>query len=162
MRGYSLLNLPSSCCIRFVRNHEIDDSIDEILNEIRAGGLTFVYVDYMRLPENSKSVVDSISEILELPNGPHSEGRLWSFLDDLITCSFNLDGLVIVIDSAYQYLEQDSRNFFDLIEAFLVQFHHWVEKSKPCYLCFQMEQNSELTNVFLAAVQRTTAGKRTE
>jgi hypothetical protein len=38
---------------------------------------------------------------------------------------------------------------FDLIETFLVVFHHWYDQKKPCHLCLQMEQNDSVRRVFV-------------
>lgn len=148
MRGYSGINLSSSCCVRFVRNSEIDESFESTFDKLRSDGIDVVYIDYFAVHRNSGGIVGAISEILKLPHGPHSDDSLWSFLDDLITCSSNLCGLVIVVDTADRFLEQESASFFDLIEAFLVQVHHWQSKTKPCYLCFQLEENLALKNHF--------------
>ena len=70
------------------------------------------------------------------------------FLDDLISLSFRLNGLVIVVDNADVLMETARGDVFDLIEAFLIQFHHWFEKKKPCHLCFQMERNELIGRIF--------------
>jgi hypothetical protein len=44
---------------------------------------------------------------------------------------------------------EDSVTLFRLIEAFLIQVHHWMEKKKPCHLCFQMEPNDSLRAQFV-------------
>jgi len=49
--------------------------------------------------------------------------------------------LVIVLDNAADFLATAPTEFFDLIEAFMVQFNHWFKLNKPCHLCFQMEKN---------------------
>jgi len=71
------------------------------------------------------------------------------FLDDLITLSEQEKGIVLFIDSADMFLAQNSRGMFSLIEAFLIPVHHWMEKKKPCHLCFQMEPNDSLRAQFV-------------
>jgi hypothetical protein len=90
-----------------------------------------------------------LARALELAHAPY--GRLpWvEFLDDLITLSFRYPGLVIVVDHADILLRERPDDMFDLIEAFLTQFHHWYDKKKPCHLCFQMEQNDSVGRVFV-------------
>jgi hypothetical protein len=55
-------------------------------------------------------------------------------LDDLITLSEHEKGIVLFVDSADAFLAANSRGMFRLIEAFLIQVHHWMEKKKPCHL----------------------------
>jgi hypothetical protein len=63
------------------------------------------------------------------------------FWDDLISLAYKKFGLVIVLDNAADFLATAPAEFFDLIEAFMVQFNHWFKLNKPCHLCFQMEKN---------------------
>ena len=37
---------------------------------------------------------------------------------------------------------------FNLVEAFLIQFHHWYDQKKPCHLCFQMVEDAYVTDFF--------------
>lgn len=113
MRGYSGIHLSSSCCVRFVRNSDIDESFESTFDEMRSDAVDILYIDYLNVHQSIGGILGAISELLKLPHGPHSNDSLWSFLDDLITCSSNLNGLVIVVDAADRFLEQESRSFFD-------------------------------------------------
>jgi hypothetical protein len=42
-----------------------------------------------------------------------------------------------VVDHADSLLRERPDDMFDLIEAFLTQFHHWYDQKKPCHLCFR-------------------------
>jgi len=59
---------------------------------------------------------------------------------------------VIIVDRADILLHERPDDMFDLIEAFLIQFHHWYDQKKPCHLCFQMEENQSVRGLFLADV----------
>ena len=56
--------------------------------------------------------------------------------------------MVLIIDNSDVFLKEKPRDLFDLIETFLLQFHHWFEKRKPCHLCFQMEKNEIIRLTF--------------
>ena len=70
------------------------------------------------------------------------------FPDDLIALSEHEKGMVLFVDSADVLLAQNSRGMFRLIEAFLIQVRHWIERKKPSHLCFQMEPNDSLRASF--------------
>jgi hypothetical protein len=57
--------------------------------------------------------------------------------------------MVLFVDSADVFLAENTRGMFRLIESFLIQVHHWIEKKKPCHLCFQMEPNDSLKAQFV-------------
>ncbi len=69
-------------------------------------------------------------------------------LDDLIDLSKSTEGLVIFVDGCDVFLEKDEKLFFDLIEAFMVQLHHWLKAEKPCHLCFQMREDVKFGSHF--------------
>jgi len=56
--------------------------------------------------------------------------------------------MIAVIDDADAMFSKDRDEAFDLIEAFLLQFHHWFEKKKPCHLCFQLRPNPQIEQIF--------------
>ena len=70
------------------------------------------------------------------------------FLDDLGALSLSAGGVLIVVDRADLLLKDRPDQMFDLIEAFLVQFHHWFEAKKPAHLWFQMEHNGIVGTTF--------------
>ena len=45
-------------------------------------------------------------------------------------------------------MTEKSDEMFDLVEAFLVQFHHWYDQEKPCHLCFQVAEDDDVTEFF--------------
>jgi hypothetical protein len=92
---------------------------------------------------------------LNLEHAPYSprafpfQPQVWlPLLDDLITLSWHEKGIVIFVDSAHVFLAEHPRGMFRLIESFLIQVHHWMEKKKPCHLCFQMEPTDSLRAQF--------------
>lgn len=144
MRGYGGITLVSSACVRFVRNVEIDGSEHEIFEGARRQGIRAVYVDTGAAEATGKMLANQIAEALHLDNAPY-ESRHWlCLLDDLITLAHREEGLVIVVDGAWALIDRRRNELFDLIEAFLTQFHHWLEQGKPCYLCLQMEVNANV------------------
>jgi hypothetical protein len=70
-----------------------------------------------------------------------------------IACTMSLEGIVskrrvILVDNANNLFRDKQDDAFDLIEAFLTQFHHWLGQRKPCHLCFQIESSAALQKVF--------------
>jgi hypothetical protein len=149
VRAYEFLDQPLTRCIHFVRTQEFDGSQEQVVEAAVRKGVKCVYWDYVDGGSASATIADPLGRALELAHVPY--GRLpWiEFLDDLITLSFRYPGLVIVVDHADILLRERPEDMFDLIEAFLIQFHHWYEKKKPCHLCFQMEQNDSVRRVFV-------------
>jgi hypothetical protein len=97
----------------------------------------------------STTIADPLGRALQLQHAPYG-GLPWiPFLDDLITLAHRYRGLVSVVDHADSLLRERPDDMFDLIEAFLTQFHHWYDQEKPCHLCFQMERNDSVRRVFV-------------
>jgi hypothetical protein len=110
-----------------------------------------VYWNYLDGGSGSATIADPLGRALELDHTPYGTiGNIsWvQFLDDLITLAHRLRGLVIVVDRADLLLRERPGDFFNLIEAFLLQFHHWYDQKKPCHLCFQMEENQLVRALF--------------
>lgn len=145
MQGYSGIERSSSACVRFVRNSEIDGSEYEILREIRDRGIRFAYVDPNAVASEVR-LANQIAGTLDLENAPYETKHWLCFLDDLITLAYRERGLVVVVDNAWALVDKRQDELFDLVEAFLTQFHHWFEQHKPCHLCFQMEPNAQLAS----------------
>jgi hypothetical protein len=150
MRGYHGIELTSSACVRFVRDDEMDGSEHEVFEKARGRGIRCVYVDCSSSDMQTEVLANQIAGALHLEHAPYSDKHWVCFLDDLITLAHREQGLVIVVDGAWLLLERRRGELFDLIEAFLVQFHHWSEQRKPCYLCLQMEPNRKLSSWFAA------------
>lgn len=148
MRGYSGIDLALSACIHFVRNSEIDDTTNEIFESARKKGVFLLYIDYPVVVDSGGSVFQCIAERLNLEHRPYAQGDLLPFFDDLISLAYKMDGLVIVVDHGSEFLVKQPNDFFDLIEVFMVQFNHWFNLKKPCHLCFQMEKNPMIGELF--------------
>jgi hypothetical protein len=157
VRGYEGLHLPLTRCIHFVTRKPmrvteagipIPGSLDEIVEAAIGKGVKFIYWDYLDSGGTSTTIADPLGKALQLQHAPY--GRLpWiPFLDDLITLAHRYRGLVIVVDHADSLLRERPDDMFDLIEAFLTQFHHWYDQKKPCHLCFQIERNDSVRRVF--------------
>lgn len=151
MRGYYGIELASSACVRFVRNDDMDGSEHEVFNEVRSRGVRCTYVDLGSAQAQGDMLANQIADALHLEHAPYADKHWVCFLDDLITLAHREQGLVIVVDGAWLLIEKRRNELFDLIEAFLVQFHHWLEQSKPCYLCLQMEPNREISSLFASS-----------
>jgi len=149
MRGYYAMDRSTSACVRFVRNAEVDGDVHEVFAEARSLGLRCVYVD-LRASQAGGVLANQMAHALQLPHAPYTHKHWLCFLDDLITLAHREKGLVIVVDGGWLLLEERRDELFDLIESFLLQFHHWLEQAKPCYLCLQMEPNSEISAFFAA------------
>jgi hypothetical protein len=106
----------------FVRNSEIDDSINDIFEDLQKREIVVLYIDYRKFLDANNSLFRAVAEGLNLEHQPYGEGELVLFLDDLITLAFKIEGLVIVIDNADEFLSKESNVFFDLIEVFWCNF----------------------------------------
>jgi hypothetical protein len=150
MRAYEALHLPLTRCVHFVKNREIDGSEGRVVEAAIKEGVKCVYWNYVDGGSGSITIADPLGIALKLEHAPY--GRLpWiPFLDDLITLAHRYRGLVIILDRADILLHERPDDMFDLIEAFLIQFHHWYDQKKPCHLCFQMEENQSIRRLFLA------------
>lgn len=146
MRGYSGIDVTSSACVRFVRNDEIDGSEQEIFDEARRRGIRCVYIDSSLEEAAGTTLANQIAIALGLDNAPYETNRWLRLLDDLITLAHREQGLVVVVDGAWTLIDRRRNELFDLIEAFLTQFHHWLDQGKPCYICFQMEANTSVAS----------------
>jgi len=141
MRGYSGIQLSLSACVHFVRNNEIDDGIDAIIADAQRQSILIGYVDYDEV-KVSTNLASAIGKTLGAPHAPYGEKkRHLQLLDDLIALSTKESGLVIIVDNSQNLIQENIREMFDIIEAFLIQFDKWFEKNKPCHLCFQIEKN---------------------
>ena len=149
MRGYSGMDRSTSACVRFVRNAEVECDVRELFAEVCSFGFRCVYVD-LRASQAGDVLANQMAHALQLAHAPYTHKHWVCFLDDLITLAHREKGLVIVVDGGWLLLEKRRGELFDLIESFLVQFHHWLEQAKPCYLCLQMEPNSEISSLFAA------------
>jgi hypothetical protein len=139
VKGYSGVGLSNSACVRFVRNSEIDGSEQEIFDDARQRGTRIVYVDASKCER--EIVANVVASAIQLDHAPYQANYWVCFLDDLISLAYREQGLIIVVDNADALFELRRAEFFDLVEAFLTQFHHWIKQSKPCHLCLQMESN---------------------
>lgn len=149
MRGYAGIERSLSACLHFVRNDEVDEpSLLKIVQVLKDRGIVCAYVDYGILDQSRQSVINCVGNLLNLENRPYADQSWVRFLDDLISLSAKVNGAVIVIDRADVFFEKDRNEAFDLIESFLIQFHHWLERKKPCHLCFQMEANALIRQMF--------------
>jgi len=150
VRSYELLHLPLTRCIHFVKNRE-NQSVEEAVEAALKMGVKLVYWGYLDDRATCITIADPLGRARQLEHAPYGGGvNLWvRFLDDLITLAYRYPGPVIVVDHANILLQERPDEMFDLIEAFLIVFHHWYDQKKPCHLCFQMEQNDSVRRVFV-------------
>jgi hypothetical protein len=152
VRGYVDIVRSTTACIHFVEAHEVDrdqEEIRELRVELYAARIRYVYVDCRTLIVDSERTCDAVSLAMGGEHVPYGEKGSWvELLDDMISLSVELPGLVIVIDHADQIFNVDRSQIFSLTESFLIQFHHWLKKSKPCHLCFQMSPHPLVEEVF--------------
>lgn len=148
MRGYSGIERAGSTYVRFVRNDEVDGSEREIFDAAKRDGVLCVYVSGRPCVESVLDLANCVGRALELDNAPYEERRWVRLLDDLASLAHRQKGLIIVVGHAGSILAQRQNDFFDLIEAFLTQVHHWSDQNKPCCLCFQMDDNPSIEQLF--------------
>ncbi|MDR6539789.1 hypothetical protein [Variovorax soli] len=159
MRGYTDVTRSTSACVHFVEGREVEareieasDEFDEGLRSIRRSldeaRIRCAYVDCRLLASNPKGTCNAVGTAMQGTHRPYKADDWVRLLDDMITLSATLPGLVIVLDHADQLFALDRSQIFDLTEAFLIQFHHWFEKKKPCHLCFQMSSHPLVGDIF--------------
>jgi hypothetical protein len=148
MRGYGGIERSLSACLHFVRNSEVDESLSETAQYLKDHNIVCAYVDYEVVRKLGQRIADCVGNSLHLEHSPYGPAPWVPFLDDLISLSDEVNGVVIVIDNANLFFSSSRNEVFDLIESFLIQFHHWLEKKKPCHLCFQLEGNPLIRQVF--------------
>jgi hypothetical protein len=146
---------PSSNCVHFIYDAALS-AMDSLTDAMRDAGVCHFYVDYEMVKAKNAHIANEIAQSLGLDNVPYTEQvaqyqpELWlPFLDDLITLSERSSGIAIIIDRADKLLADDSRGMFRLIEVFLTQVHHWLEKGKACHLCFQMTVDDVVGRIFM-------------
>ena len=144
MLGYAGIYRDNFACVHFVSNSDIDGSERDIFKNVRDENIRIAYVDARDLIGTSTHVTNLIGCELLLPNAPYRPQYWASFLDDLGSLSHVLKGLVIVLDNAWFLIQERREECFDLVEAFLIQIHHWNERKLPCHLCLQLEENLEV------------------
>ena len=127
-----------------------------VVGDLRSAGIRCVYTEYRNIERGDLHIANAIARELTLQHAPYPvptspfQPEVWvPLLDDLITLSEHEKGMVLFVDSADVFLAENSRGMFRLIEAFLIQVHNWMEKKKPCHLCFQMEPSDLLRAQFV-------------
>ncbi|MHB8816431.1 MAG: hypothetical protein ACYDAE_24640 [Steroidobacteraceae bacterium] len=157
--GYGRLKLSSSGCVHFMHADFFSGETQAAVGDLRSAGIRCVYADYRNLDNGDLHIANAIARALNLQHAPYPpptspfQPQVWvPFLDDLIALSEQeKGGIVIFVDSADVFLAQNRREMFRLIEAFLIQVDEWMEKRKPCHLCFQMEPNDSLGSQFVTS-----------
>lgn len=148
MRGYRDIVRSTSACVHFVEAREVDEELLELKSELDAARIPCAYVDCRQLVENPERTCEAVAVAVGAEHAPYGEEHWIRLLDDLISLSVRLPGLVIVLDHAEQLFAVDRSKVFDLTESFLIQFHHWLGQQKPCHLCFQMSPHRLVSDVF--------------
>jgi hypothetical protein len=154
--GYGRLKLSSSGCVHFMYADFFSGAPQAAVGDLRSAGVRCVYTDYRNVEYGDLHIANAVARELKLQHAPYPpptstfQPQVWvPFLDDLITLSeHEKKGVVLFVDSAYAFLAENSKGMFRLIEVFLIQVHHWMEKKKPCHLCFQMEPDDSLRAQF--------------
>jgi len=148
MRGYSDIVRSTSACVHFVEAREVDEELIELKSELDVAHIPCAYVDCRQLIANPEDTCDAVAVAVGAEHAPYGEEHWIRLLDDMISLSVKLPGLVIVLDHADQLFDANRSKVFDLSESFLIQFHHWLGKKKPCHLCFQMSSHRLVGEVF--------------
>jgi hypothetical protein len=151
MRSYWDIDRATSHCISFVEADEVDDELAELVDAVRKRGFKIAYVDCARFIDCPWEISSAIGNELQTDHPPYHEGQeanLARWLDDIISLAYKTSGLVIVLDNGHLIFHRHRKVLTDLIEAFLVQFHHWYEQKVPCHLCIQMEPSPVVAQLF--------------
>jgi len=141
MRGYWGIDRSTSHCVAFVDADEVESELAELVQQIRQRGLRIAYVDCASYLDRPLEILSAIGFALGTSHPPYhspNEPNFVRWLDDVGGLAFSTSGVVIVLDNAYLLMERHRKFLTDLIEAFLIQFHHWLERKVPCHLCLQM------------------------
>lgn len=95
-------------------------------------------------------LLDDVVEVASCSYRDRLTSTAWRKNSDLIVLSEQeRRGVVLFVDSADVFLAENSRGMFRVIEAFLTQVDEWMQKKKPCHLCFQMEADESLRARFV-------------
>jgi hypothetical protein len=154
MDGYANLDRSSTSCVHFCHDDDVDEHLLVMRKKLADLQVQCAYVDYLALREPKRSIRDCIGESLGLEHapyrGPYGVGPWVPFWDDLISLCWTdaTHGIVVVVDHADALFAEARDEGFGLIEVFTSQLHHWLERKKPCHLCFQLEENALVRQVF--------------
>jgi len=152
MRGYSDIVRSTTCAVHFIEAIKVDEEVLDLKTEMDTAGIWGAYVDCRPLAMKAVGTCDAVAVAIGAQHAPYGEEHWIRLLDDMITLSKSLSGLVIVMDHADKLFEADRSKVFDLVEAFLIQLHHWLEKKKPCHLCFQMSPHTLIEKAFKSPI----------
>jgi hypothetical protein len=150
MRGYWDIDRSTSHCISFVEAEEVEDELSELVGRIRQMGFRIAYIDCSMFLDRPWEILSEIGVQLKTDRPPyHADAlKLVRWLDDLSSLAYRTPGIVIVLDNADQVFAEHRRAMTELMEAFLVQIHHWLEQKVPCHLCFQMSPHTLVAKQF--------------
>lgn len=151
MRGYWDIDRSTSHCVTFVEAEEVDEELAELVAQIRRRGFRIAYVDCSQYRDRPWEIGSALGALLGTEHPPYHQGgelNLVRWLDDLIYLATQTEGVVMVLDNADQVFVSHRRHITQLIEAFLVQFHHWLERGVPCHLCLQMSPHPLVKALF--------------
>ena len=152
MRGYSDIDRSTSHCVTFVESFEIDDELPERVSKIRDRGYRIGYVNCAEYVSRPWEIASAIGFALQADYPPYheidQELNLVRWLDDMTSLAYKTPGVVVVLDNADQVFFVHRRHITQLLEAYLVQFHHWLEQKIPCHFCLQMSPHPSVAQLF--------------
>ena len=150
MRGYWDIDRSTSHCVTFVEAEEVDEDLFEFVEGVRQKGFRIAYIDCSKFKQNPWEILSEIGFQLGTEHPPYHEDalKLVRWLDDLGGLANRTPGVVIVLDNADQAFAEYRRHVTELLEAFLVQIHHWLDQKVPCHLCFQMSPHPLVARLF--------------
>jgi hypothetical protein len=132
-----------------MKDNQIGGSEGDLIEAAVKNGVKLVYWNYLDGGSGSPTIADPLGTALRLEPVPYGKLAWTQFLDDLITLAYRYGGLAIVVDRADVLLRERPDDLFSLIEAFLIQVHHWYDQKKPCHLIFQMKENHFLQRLLV-------------
>jgi hypothetical protein len=144
--------------LEFRRNRADDDPALWVTpQQMASRGIAFGYVDARSMTE--QAALTSLGVQLGTDHPPYDpKNRGWlRFMDDLLGLSERTEGMAIVVDNASSLISADPAGFSwgeDLIKWWSIALDHWVKKGRPCQLCFQIDTNAAVRQVYGTATHR--------
>jgi hypothetical protein len=135
MSGYAYLDRSSTRSVHFeFRNFDAEDQ--KSLDEYALDGGTVCILDYP--DSDQEEFFLQISRCLKFDEGETNTTSVVELSDSLTTLSETSAALAIVVRGAGKGFSNLDFRLFKLVDAHLIQLHHWLDQEKPCNLIFHI------------------------
>ena len=151
MRGYFDIVRSTTACVHFVFETKLDDEfLSEIRERLKHDGVLVAYLDGRDLLDGVSRFCSVVGAAIGAEHAMECMEESYVVLfDDMVSLSNTLPGLVLIVDRAWEVFDADRVTAFGFVEGFLSQLHHWLDRGRPCHLCFQMSPNEDVKKYFL-------------